>query len=98
MSVPSKVPRAVLIVWVTAMMTMAMVEPVRAGRAASTKPADLPDDFCPKATGAATATTGECMCDWQHRDGCVGSACQYEMGLTWYHYSCKDCRCVAEPK
>ena len=39
----------------------------------------------------------ECMCHWQHMDGCVGSKCQYEMGLSWYHYSCVDCKCVAEP-
>ncbi|KAL7506984.1 hypothetical protein ACHAXN_005010 [Cyclotella atomus] len=58
----------------------------------------LPDGFCPKSTGTVTATTGECMCNWQHKDGCVGSKCQYEMGLSWYHYSCEDCKCVEEPK
>ena len=20
-----------------------------------------------------------------------------QMGLSWYHYSCKDCKCIAEP-
>ena len=39
----------------------------------------------------------ECMCKWEHKDGCVGSKCEYQMGLSWYHYSCEDCRCVAEP-
>mmetsp|Transcript_15312 Transcript_15312/g.22540 ORF Transcript_15312/g.22540 Transcript_15312/m.22540 type:complete len:105 (+) Transcript_15312:67-381(+) len=62
------------------------------------KPSDLPEGFCPKETGMATATTGECMCNWQHKDGCVGSQCEYQMGLSWYHYSCKDCKCVPEPK
>ncbi|KAL3786617.1 hypothetical protein ACHAW5_007747 [Stephanodiscus triporus] len=57
----------------------------------------LPEGFCPKGTGTVTDTTGECMCHWQHRDGCVGSKCQYEMGLSWYHYSCEDCKCVAKP-
>mmetsp|Transcript_26939 Transcript_26939/g.42257 ORF Transcript_26939/g.42257 Transcript_26939/m.42257 type:complete len:86 (-) Transcript_26939:88-345(-) len=57
----------------------------------------LPDGFCPKETGTVTATTGECMCDWQHKDGCVGSGCQYQYGLSFYHYSCKDCKCVAKP-
>ena len=37
------------------------------------------------------------MCHWQHKDGCVGSKCQYQMGLSFYHYSCKDCKCVKEP-
>jgi hypothetical protein len=47
--------------------------------------------------GDVTATTGECMCHWQHKGGCVGSGCQYQMGLSFYHYSCKDCQCVPEP-
>mmetsp|Transcript_28004 Transcript_28004/g.51654 ORF Transcript_28004/g.51654 Transcript_28004/m.51654 type:complete len:92 (-) Transcript_28004:277-552(-) len=57
----------------------------------------LPAGFCPSATGMATSTTGECMCNWQHKDGCVGSKCEFQMGLSWYHYSCDDCNCVAEP-
>ena len=59
---------------------------------------DLPENFCPKATGVATATTGECMCNWQDERGCTGSGCKYEMGLSWYHYTCEDCECVPEPK
>jgi hypothetical protein len=39
----------------------------------------------------------ECMCHWQHKDGCKGSGCEYQMGLSWYHYTCKDCKCVPEP-
>mmetsp|Transcript_28157 Transcript_28157/g.58695 ORF Transcript_28157/g.58695 Transcript_28157/m.58695 type:complete len:93 (+) Transcript_28157:293-571(+) len=70
---------------------------VESGRAPD-KPPKLPEGFCPKETGTATATTGECMCNWQHKDGCVGSGCQYQMGLSFYHYSCEDCKCVAEPK
>jgi len=70
---------------------------VSGGRAPTKKP-NLPDGFCPPSTGVATATTGECMCNWQHKDGCKGSACSYEMGLSWYHYTCKDCGCVNEPK
>jgi hypothetical protein len=27
------------------------------------------------------------MCDWQHKDGCVGSGCQYQYGLSFYHFS-----------
>mmetsp|Transcript_18831 Transcript_18831/g.26551 ORF Transcript_18831/g.26551 Transcript_18831/m.26551 type:complete len:95 (+) Transcript_18831:143-427(+) len=65
---------------------------------ASNKAPDLPKDFCPQETGDITATTGECMCHWQHKDGCVGSGCQFQYGLSWYHYSCEDCRCVAKPK
>uniref|UniRef100_A0A7S1BC11 Uncharacterized protein n=1 Tax=Corethron hystrix TaxID=216773 RepID=A0A7S1BC11_9STRA len=53
--------------------------------------------FCPKETGAITATTGECMCHWQHEDGCVGSGCQFQYGLSWYHHSCTDCHCVKAP-
>ncbi|KAL7481092.1 hypothetical protein ACHAW6_006776, partial [Cyclotella cf. meneghiniana] len=34
------------------------------------KSPELPDGFCPKETGTVTATTGECMCNWQHKDGC----------------------------
>ena len=68
-----------------------------AGMAPKNAP-DLPPDFCPKATGVATATTGECMCNWQDERGCKGSGCKYEMGLSWYHYTCEDCECVAEPK
>mmetsp|Transcript_3820 Transcript_3820/g.5201 ORF Transcript_3820/g.5201 Transcript_3820/m.5201 type:complete len:114 (+) Transcript_3820:151-492(+) len=67
-----------------------------AGMAPSNKP-KLPDGFCRKETGVITDTTGECMCNWQHKNGCKGSACQYEYGLSWYHYSCKDCECVSEP-
>ena len=37
------------------------------------------------------------MCHWQHKDGCVGTGCQYQMGLAFYHYTCKDCQCVPEP-
>mmetsp|Transcript_6123 Transcript_6123/g.7767 ORF Transcript_6123/g.7767 Transcript_6123/m.7767 type:complete len:92 (+) Transcript_6123:20-295(+) len=70
---------------------------INGGRAPSVIP-KLPENFCPKETGVATATTGECMCNWQHRDGCKGSGCKYEMGLSWYHYTCKDCKCMAEPK
>mmetsp|Transcript_25326 Transcript_25326/g.54031 ORF Transcript_25326/g.54031 Transcript_25326/m.54031 type:complete len:119 (+) Transcript_25326:146-502(+) len=55
----------------------------------------LPEDFCEH--GDVTATTGECMCHWQHKDGCKGSGCEYQMGLSFYHYSCKDCSCVKEP-
>ena len=40
----------------------------------------------------------ECMCNWQNKKGCVGSGCQFAYGLAWYHYSCKDCQCVPEPK
>lgn len=40
--------------------------------------------------------TTECMCHWQHQDGCVGSGCEFQMGLSWYHYTCKDCKCVKE--
>ncbi|KAL7570243.1 hypothetical protein ACA910_020667 [Epithemia clementina (nom. ined.)] len=58
---------------------------------------DLPPNFCPKETGDVTATTGECMCHWQDRRGCRGSGCRFEMGLAFYHFSCKDCQCVAEP-
>ena len=39
----------------------------------------------------------ECMCDWQHKDGCVGSKCQYQYGLSFYHFSCDDCKCVKKP-
>ena len=39
----------------------------------------------------------ECMCDWQHKDGCVGSKCQYQYGLAFYHFSCSDCKCVKKP-
>ena len=67
-----------------------------AGRAPNSAP-KLPEGFCPEETGTVTATTGECMCNWQHKDGCKGSGCKYEMGLSWYHYTCKDCACVAEP-
>mmetsp|Transcript_25549 Transcript_25549/g.55846 ORF Transcript_25549/g.55846 Transcript_25549/m.55846 type:complete len:104 (+) Transcript_25549:123-434(+) len=70
---------------------------VNAGMAPNTTP-DLPEGFCPKSTGVATATTGECMCNWQHKDGCKGSGCKYEMGLSWYHFSCEDCECMPEPK
>ena len=73
------------------------VTPVRAGMAPKNAP-DLPENFCPKATGVATATTGECMCNWQDERGCTGSGCKYEMGLSWYHYTCEDCECVPEPK
>jgi hypothetical protein len=38
----------------------------------------------------------ECMCNWEHKDACIGPGCQFEMGLSWYHYSCKDCNCVNE--
>jgi len=69
---------------------------VESGYAPSTAP-KLPKGFCPKETGDLTATTGECMCHWQHKDGCVGSKCQFQMGLSWYHYTCEDCRCVKEP-
>jgi len=31
------------------------------------------------------------------QDGCTGTACEYQMGLSFYHYSCKDCKCVKEP-
>jgi hypothetical protein len=48
--------------------------------------------------GDVTATTGECMCHWQHKDGCKGAGCEYQMGLSFYHYSCKDCECVPEPR
>mmetsp|Transcript_23944 Transcript_23944/g.40680 ORF Transcript_23944/g.40680 Transcript_23944/m.40680 type:complete len:94 (+) Transcript_23944:146-427(+) len=73
-----------------------LLHAVQAGRAPDEAP-KLPEGFCPKATGTATATTGECMCNWEHKDACVGTGCQYQMGLSWYHYSCKDCRCVSEP-
>ena len=73
------------------------VTPARAGMAPKNAP-DLPENFCPKATGVATATTGECMCNWQDERGCTGSGCKYEMGLSWYHYTCEDCECVPEPK
>lgn len=69
----------------------------RAGMAPKDAP-NLPEGFCPKATGVATATTGECMCNWQDERGCTGSGCKYEMGLSWYHYTCEDCDCVPEPK
>jgi len=68
-----------------------------AGRAASKAP-KLPEGFCPKTTGVITRTTGECMCNYQHKDGCRGSGCKYEYGLSWYHYSCKDCECIPEPE
>jgi len=67
---------------------------VLSGRAPNRGP-KLPEGFCEY--GDVTATTGECMCHWQHKDGCVGSGCEYQMGLSFYHYSCKDCRCVKEP-
>ena len=35
---------------------------------------------------------------WQDERGCKGSGCKYEMGLSWYHYTCEDCECVPEPK
>ena len=73
------------------------VMPARAGMAPKNAP-DLPENFCPKATGVATATTGECMCNWQDERGCTGSGCKFEMGLSWYHYMCEDCECVPEPK
>ena len=73
------------------------VTPARAGMAPKNAP-DLPENFCPKATGVATATTGECMCNWQDERGCTGSGCKYEMGLSWYHYMCEDCECVPESK
>lgn len=57
---------------------------------------DSSHDTCCATTTAAVIML-ECMCHWQHKDGCVGSKCQYQMGLSWYHYSCKDCRCVQEP-
>mmetsp|Transcript_18838 Transcript_18838/g.24459 ORF Transcript_18838/g.24459 Transcript_18838/m.24459 type:complete len:82 (-) Transcript_18838:41-286(-) len=60
--------------------------------------ADYPPGFCPSETGTPTATTGECMCNWQDRRGCEGSKCMYQYGLAWYHYSCADCKCIAEPK
>ncbi|GAX14466.1 hypothetical protein FisN_11Hh073 [Fistulifera solaris] len=69
---------------------------VNAGMAPKDAP-QLPAGFCPKATGTITATTGECICRWEHRDACVGSGCMYQMGLSWYHYSCTDCKCIAEP-
>mmetsp|Transcript_1910 Transcript_1910/g.4030 ORF Transcript_1910/g.4030 Transcript_1910/m.4030 type:complete len:90 (+) Transcript_1910:78-347(+) len=72
-----------------------LTPPAHSGYAPSQVP-DLPDDFCPKKLGTATATTGECMCHWQDKRGCKGSGCKFEMGLTWYHYTCKDCTCVAE--
>mmetsp|Transcript_34413 Transcript_34413/g.39162 ORF Transcript_34413/g.39162 Transcript_34413/m.39162 type:complete len:113 (+) Transcript_34413:165-503(+) len=56
----------------------------------------LPDGFCKY--GDVTATTGECMCHWQHKDGCTGSSCEYQMGLSFYHHSCKDCKCVQDPE
>uniref|UniRef100_A0A7S0UMR5 Uncharacterized protein n=1 Tax=Pseudo-nitzschia delicatissima TaxID=44447 RepID=A0A7S0UMR5_9STRA len=62
---------------------------------APNKSPKLPEGFCEH--GDVTATTGECMCHWQHKDGCVGSKCQYQMGLSFYHYSCEDCKCVKEP-
>lgn len=93
---------------------LATIGAARGGYAPKESP-KLPDGFCPKETGTATATTGgtkltrimcffsivqvsfwkfifsktwnvECMCDWQHKDGCVGSACQYQYGLSFYHY------------
>lgn len=67
------------------------------GRAPDKKPGDLPKDFCPRNTGIMTATTGECMCKWQDKNGCEGSGCQFAYGLSFYHYSCTDCRCVPEP-
>lgn len=39
----------------------------------------------------------ECMCNWQHKDGCVGSKCQYQYGLSFFHFSCDDCKCVKKP-
>eukprot|EP00531_Pseudo-nitzschia_arenysensis_P005858 CAMPEP_0116141712 /NCGR_PEP_ID=MMETSP0329-20121206/14524_1 /TAXON_ID=697910 /ORGANISM="Pseudo-nitzschia arenysensis, Strain B593" /LENGTH=89 /DNA_ID=CAMNT_0003636905 /DNA_START=174 /DNA_END=443 /DNA_ORIENTATION=+ len=62
---------------------------------APNKAPKLPEGFCEH--GDVTATTGECMCHWQHKDGCVGSKCQYQMGLSFYHHSCEDCKCVKEP-
>ena len=70
---------------------------VAMGGRASSKAPILPEGFCPMSTGVITRTTGECMCNYQHKDGCKGSKCQYEYGLSWYHYSCKDCECVEEP-
>mmetsp|Transcript_11732 Transcript_11732/g.16917 ORF Transcript_11732/g.16917 Transcript_11732/m.16917 type:complete len:95 (+) Transcript_11732:104-388(+) len=83
---------------VSFVLFLLIVSPLQSGRAPNAKPSDLPEGFCPKETGISTATTGECMCNWQHKDGCVGSGCQFQMGLSWYHYSCADCRCVPEPK
>ncbi|KAG7374585.1 hypothetical protein IV203_013680 [Nitzschia inconspicua] len=67
---------------------------VTAGYAPNDAP-KLPEGFCKH--GDITATTGECMCHWQHKDGCKGAGCQYQMGLSFYHYSCNDCECVPEP-
>eukprot|EP00804_Cyclotella_cryptica_P006475 CCRYP_012771-RA/>CCRYP_012771-RA protein AED:0.03 eAED:0.03 QI:202/1/1/1/0/0/5/3657/102 len=78
------------------LLAMACLRAGECGYAPDKSP-ELPDGFCPKETGTVTATTGECMCNWQHKDGCVGSGCQYQMGLSWYHYSCEDCKCVPEP-
>ena len=45
---------------------VALSRPIAAGYAPDKAP-KLPDGFCPKETGTATATTGECMCNWQHK-------------------------------
>ncbi|KAL9191165.1 hypothetical protein ACHAXT_000871 [Thalassiosira profunda] len=80
--------------WRLLLLAACLSAPARAGYAPKDAP-KLPDGWC--GDGVATATTGECMCNWQHKDGCVGSKCEYQMGLSFYHYSCEDCRCVAEP-
>eukprot|EP00970_Alexandrium_tamarense_P007099 scaffold1234_cov190-Alexandrium_tamarense.AAC.23 len=45
---------------------VALSRPIAAGYAPDKAP-KLPDGFCPKETETATATTGECMCNWQHK-------------------------------
>mmetsp|Transcript_31262 Transcript_31262/g.30114 ORF Transcript_31262/g.30114 Transcript_31262/m.30114 type:complete len:88 (-) Transcript_31262:188-451(-) len=78
-------------------LMLCLYNSVDAGKAPNLSP-ELPDGFCPKSTGDITATTGECMCSWQAKEGCQGSGCEYAYGLSWYHHSCKDCRCMPEPK
>lgn len=30
----------------------------------------------------------------QGKEACQGSECQYAYGASFYHFSCKDCKCV----
>ena len=63
-------------------------------------PADPPEidreDWC--VHGMPTRTTGECMCRWSNKDACQGSACRFEYGLAWHHYTCLDCSCLPKPR
>jgi hypothetical protein len=72
--------------------------PARAGdhRAPADPPVIDRQNWC--VFGTPTRTTGECMCRWSSKDACQGSACQFELGLAWHHYTCLDCACQPKPQ